>query len=273
MKNIRIISLIAVVLVLGIVVLSGCNPAAQPQPEPAEVEHTQWTILTDTIYQTTVHHYVTDKPGPRVCLVGGTHGDELAGWNAGLKLVDMIPEWENVCGEILLIPQANILADNLQQRYPGSTDGGMYDGIKYTDLNRAFPGNANGTPTEQIALAISDTVKDFQPDYIVDLHESRHSWSTSDSLNLGDTLIHGGSKSALFMLDLIDYYNDTYREEGDVEFAYNGYPPEGSFNQYFTGYYPEAVVFTIETNRELALEKRVSQQILILTALFDVIWQ
>ena len=75
------------------------------------------------------------------------------------------------------------------------------------------------------------------------------------------------------MLDLIDYYNDTYREEGDVEFAYNGYPPEGSFNQYFTGYYPDAVVFTIETNRELALEKRVSQQILILTALFDVIWQ
>ena len=46
-----------------------------------------------------------------------------------------------------------------------------------------------------------------------------------------------------------------------------------NFNNSFTGNYPEAVVFTIETNRELALEKRVSQQILILTALFDVIWQ
>ena len=272
MKKIRIICLFAVCLVLSAVVLTACTPSEQP-PEPANVTHTQWTVMTDTIYETTVHKYVTDKSGPKVCIVGGIHGDEVAGWTAGLDLVDLIPEWENVCGEILLIPQANILADTLHQRYPGSTDGGMYEGIEYSDINRTFPGDPEGTVTQQIAAAIADTVREFTPDYIIDLHESRHSWSTSNSLNLGDTLIHNGATSALFMLDLIDYYNSTYREEGDVAFAYNSSPPEGSFNEYFTHYFPESVVFTIETNRELNLEKRVSQQILFLTALFDTIWQ
>ncbi len=266
---------IVVLLVAVLCLFTACQPPKPDKEEdkPAIVTVSDWKILTGTPYETSVYKFTTDKQGPKVFLMGGTHGDELAGWKAGLKLVSHLPQLKNIRGEIILIPQANILADQLEMRYPGSKTGGVYNGVTYKDLNRNFPGKENGTPTEKIAAALTAVVTAFQPDYIVDLHESLHSWSTSNSRNLGDTLIYGNSASALFVVDLVDEYNRNYKPQEDCSFAYNDSPPKNSFNNYCSTTFPNSVVFTIETNRELALEKRVSQQIGILTALFDTIWQ
>ena len=99
---------------------------------PANVTVTSWTILKDTDYETSVYKFTTDKEGPKIAIVGGIHGDETAGWTAGLRLVDSISTMKGICGEILLIPQANILADNAKSRY-------KVTGYDFSDLNRSFP--------------------------------------------------------------------------------------------------------------------------------------
>mgnify|MGYP003301529940 FL=1 len=58
--------------------------------ESSEVEITNtvetWKILEDSIYETTVYKFTSNVPGKRCAIVGGIHGDEVAGWKAALQL-------------------------------------------------------------------------------------------------------------------------------------------------------------------------------------------
>lgn len=207
-----------------------------------------WNILQDSIYETTVYKFTSSVPGLKYAIVGGIHGDELAGWKAALQLKNR----NDFVGEVLIIPQANILACKREERYPGR--GAAVNGVVYKDLNRNFPGNENGNVTEQIAYAISSTVEAFDADYIIDLHESLRSSSSSyhdggTSSRLGDLLIYGNSWTSLFTQTVIEEYNDTYVTEEDYNFATDTYAPGGSFNQYFGKLYEDRVVITIETTR------------------------
>ena len=130
------------------------------------------------------------------------------------------------------------------------------------------------------ATGVRVAVENFDADYIIDMHESLHSWTEQDttSTSLGDTLIF--KNEALFMDDLIYYYNEVYREAGETEFTSNPASTKGSFNYYFSNRYPEKAVFTIETNRgyvsgsnTVALSVRKRQQLGILDALFDIVWE
>lgn len=266
---------------------NGTDGTDQPTEQQVTVTHTRDVLLEGTSWETAVHTYVTDKQGPKIAIVGGIHGDELAGWTTALELVgDFNEDLPGICGEILLIPQANILADTLEDRYPGRKGAvsgvGTVDGVKYSDLNRSFPNGRASNATEAtitISDAIRAAVESFDPDYIIDLHESRHSWTEQDttSTSLGDTLIF--KNEALFMDDLLYYYNQVYLEEGETQFTSNPASTKGSFNYYFSNLYPDKVVFTIETNRgyvsgqnTIALSVRVRQQHNILNALFDIVW-
>ena len=246
------------------------------------VLHDSWTILQGKTHvgesaETTVHVFDSQIEGPNIAIVGGTHGDEVAGWTAGLQLVDLIPQLKGFCGKILLIPQANIVADNHKVRYAGSSN--------KSNLNRVYPsGRISGADEEVVAIAdaIVKTVEDFQPDYVIDLHESRGSWTgagASKNSTLGDTLIF--DNEGLFMDELLTRYNTVYRQEGEPEFLSEPANKAGSFSKYFSEKYPNNVVFTIETNRDynsatktdqIALDTRVRQQLNILNALFDLAW-
>lgn len=225
-----------------------------------------WKILEDTIYETTVYKYTSNIPGKRCVIVGGIHGDEVAGWKAALQL----KERRDFIGEVLIIPQANIFACKRNERYPGR--GTAVNGIKYKDLNRNFPGKANGNVTEQIAHAITQTVIDFNADIIIDLHESLRSSSSSyfdqdTSSRLGDLLIYGNSWTSLFTQTVIEDYNALYLQDGDYPFGTDTYAPGGSFNQYFGKLYEERIVFTIETTRYFSEsepkdeDRRIQQQL------------
>ena len=154
--------------------------------------HTFYNIMVGTTLETTVHVFESEVDGPTVFIVGGTHGDELAGWNAALYLVDRA----NFRGKVIIIPRLNKLGCDLRQRYPGISDGGMYEGTKYQDLNRSFPGDANGNITLRLAYAIQLEVEKYNPDYIVDLHESR-SASTEANKYVGNSLLYSTGDSHL----------------------------------------------------------------------------
>ena len=256
-------------LLLSIGIVSSCsglepssNNTNQVSIETSDetIENTveTWSILEDTIYETAVYKYTSNVPGKKVAIVGGIHGDEVAGWKAALQL----KERRNFTGEVLIIPQASILACKREERYPGL--GTSINGVKYKDLNRNFPGNPDGNATEKISYAITEIVTNFDADIIIDLHESRSSASASyfdesASSRLGDLLIYGNSWSSLFCKVVTQQYNASYLQNGDCPFGTDTYAPGGSFNQYFGGLYEDKIVLTIETTRYTDYENRVKK--------------
>lgn len=253
---------IIISILLMFVFLVGCeNEEIIPE---FKVEHRVEKIMEDTIYETEVYYFETNKEGPRVAIVGGIHGDETAGWRAGLLLL----EYEYTQGSIMVIPRASVLAIALNQRYPGISTSGVYQGVTYKDLNRQFPGNANGTTTEQLAFAIMEKVIAFEPEYVIDLHEARKSYRDG---YLGDSVIYSNVVSALFALEVVEAMNEQYLELGDVPFRVDNSAPVGSFNHYCS-ICLNVITLTFETNRELALDKRIQQQMDLLNVFFNKIW-
>ncbi|MDY6078183.1 MAG: succinylglutamate desuccinylase/aspartoacylase family protein [Eubacteriales bacterium] len=269
--------IISLVFIIGLTsVLTACGETGDDNREPLTVEHITTKMLAGTRDETEVHRFVTNREGPRIVIVGGTHGDEKAGWSAALKLVKILDSEEkrrdDMCGEILIIPQVNINADKAGKRYLSTVDG-----VAYSDLNRSFPIGRESSATAatiRISNAVIEIIETFEPDYVVDLHESRKSWEDG---YLGNSVI--SDNEPFFIEDMLINYNDNYIEEGEPDFINQPAVKNGSFSKYFSARYPDKVVFTIETNREyaggadtIALSVRVRQQLNILNSMFDFAW-
>ena len=80
-------------------------------------------------------------PGPDVLLTAGNHGDEYEGQIALLKLMREL-EPSTVRGRVIIVPRLNLPAAAAGRR-TSPLDGG--------NLNRLFPGDPDGGPSEQIA--------------------------------------------------------------------------------------------------------------------------
>ncbi|BBK33518.1 hypothetical protein EDC65_3354 [Stella humosa] len=102
---------------------------------------------------------VKNGEGPRVLLMAGNHGDEYEGQVALMKLLRAIQP-DQVKGRIVFLTAANFPA-----AFAGSRTSPIDDG----NLNRMFPGDADGTVTQQIAYWIENVMLP-QCDYVVDLH-------------------------------------------------------------------------------------------------------
>lgn len=97
--------------------------------------------------------------GPSVLLVAGNHGDEYEGQIALMKLVRSLDP-ARLQGRLIVLTAAN---------YPAVMAGRRVSPIDDGNLNRCFPGNANGTPTEMIAHYI-ESVLLARCQYCLDLH-------------------------------------------------------------------------------------------------------
>lgn len=100
--------------------------------------------------------------GKRLCVVTGTHGDELEGqyvvWRLNRLLREQPQHWK---GTVDIYPAMNPLGISTMTR-----------GIPLCDLdmNRTFPGNENGSMSEYIAARL---VADMQgADAVIDIHAS-----------------------------------------------------------------------------------------------------
>lgn len=244
--NIRkVLSAICLMLIL---LLSGCAK----KDKKVQITKSNKTILTGTIYETSVYYFKTNIEGPKILILGGIHGDELAGWHTATRMLEYSFEY----GEVVILPRANFLATQLELRYPGQNDNALYDGILYSDLNRAFPGKSSGTKTDKIAYELAKFVDEEKPDIVLDLHESRRNYV--DGL-LGNQVIYGNVKSSMYALDLVEEFNSIFETSNKVKFRVDSNPPQGSFNEYCSQD-KNRIVFTLETDRRLDLEERIMQQ-------------
>ena len=236
------------------------------------VTHDTYKIMEGTTLETEVHVFNSSIEGPTIFITGGTHGDEVAGWKAAEKLITE-EYYKNYIGTVVVIPYLNKLGCELEQRYPGVSNKGVYNGETYSDLNRAFPGKEDGTLTEKLAYTICEEVKKYNPKYVVDLHESRGSYDpdATGKYKLGNELLYANGKSSIMCEDILEIFNRDYLSAGDTRFNQEGPGVAGSFNDYY-GQTLKCYGFTIETNRQLSVEKRVSQQLTIIELLFDYAW-
>lgn len=107
---------------------------------------------------------VRNGDGPTALLTAGNHGDEYEGQVALIKLARELQP-ENMRGRVIIIPALNFPAVSAGQRVSPIDNG---------NLNRLFPGLANGTPTEMIAHYV-DSVLFPQCDLVIDLHSGGRS--------------------------------------------------------------------------------------------------
>ncbi|MER8482487.1 succinylglutamate desuccinylase/aspartoacylase family protein [Mesorhizobium sp. M1322] len=103
--------------------------------------------------------------GPRLLITGGCHGDELEGPIVARRLVEWLPEGQT-CGRVIIVPVLNPPAVEACSRNT------PIDGL---NLNRVFPGRADGSLTERIADAVSRILLPMA-DTVFDLHSYGPGW-------------------------------------------------------------------------------------------------
>lgn len=89
------------------------------------------------------------EKGPVFTIVAGIHGYEYPPIVAVQELLNEIKP-ENVKGSLIIIPIANV--ESFQKRTP------FINPLDGKNLNTAFPGSSNGTPTDQIANIITKEI-------------------------------------------------------------------------------------------------------------------
>jgi len=206
----RFTGLVAILLLLTAVVW---GKSITPDIRPGEGVTEQRKLsdyfppLKGTNLDTDVFILDSGKPGVTALLLGGTHGNELAGTVSGLVMVE-----NSVvkAGKLVVIPYSNRSAlsmkdtrNHIKHRHLVQTRSGeryltygdrrtdpedqqtvdpdiyinpkgyeLNNGAESRNLNRTYPGNPEGTPTEQLSYAIIALIKQEQVDLSLDMHEA-----------------------------------------------------------------------------------------------------
>lgn len=98
------------------------------------------------------------EEGPVVFVTAALHGDELNGTGAVRQLI-LDEDFELTRGAIILVPVLNLLGFDRHSRYLPDR----------RDLNRSFPGSAEGSLAGRMARTIFDEIV-MRSDYGIDLH-------------------------------------------------------------------------------------------------------
>jgi predicted deacylase len=102
---------------------------------------------------------IANGEGPSALLMAGNHGDEYEGQVALGNLIRALQP-EQIRGRLIVLPSAN---------FPAAIAGSRTSPIDDGNLNRSFPGDPDGTVTEQIAWFIEETILP-RVQVLIDLH-------------------------------------------------------------------------------------------------------
>lgn len=120
-----------------------------------------------------------DQQGPTAIVQAGIHGNEVAGVHA---LQEMLEEgFRPDRGRLLVIPVMNPPAYRARLR---ARPGGL-------DMNRCFPGNADGQAEERLARKFMDLMEVEQPVLVATLHESLKRFHPEIPQSFGQTIVYG----------------------------------------------------------------------------------
>lgn len=100
------------------------------------------------------------KLGPTVLVIGALHGDELNGTGIVRSLI-LNPPFELEAGSLILVPVVNLPGLERHSRYLPDR----------RDLNRCFPGDAQGSASRRLAHTLFHSLVD-PADYCIDLHSA-----------------------------------------------------------------------------------------------------
>lgn len=100
------------------------------------------------------------KPGPKLALVAGAHGTEYASIVA-LERFAQEADPSALSGVLIVVPLLNVASFLQKVPHLNPVDG--------KNMNRLYPGKADGTQTERALFAVTSQVLE-QCDYLVDLH-------------------------------------------------------------------------------------------------------
>src|SRR6056297_1301616 len=163
-----------------------------------------FTIMTGTERETTVYVTSAAESGPTVLVVGGMHGNEDAGYLAA----EEIRSWSIERGTLVTIPRANAAAVEADRR--STVDG--------YDLNRQFP--VGSTPETELARAIWGVVEEYDPDEVLDLHESTGIWDGDMIGGVGQTIFRSWDEEAETEAPAAaEYVNENYDSRDGYEFS------------------------------------------------------
>jgi len=116
--------------------------------------------VADQPYSLEVFLINGQKDGPTLVITGGIHAAEYASVAAALEVGQKLTP-EELCGSVIIVPVVNQRGFRLRSIYINPMDG--------LNLNRVFPGKADGTASEQIANWVMQNVIK-QANYYIDLH-------------------------------------------------------------------------------------------------------
>lgn len=215
-----------------------------PAGDPARSYHrSRRLLLPGTAHETALYVVTAPAEGPVVLVIGGIHGDEPAGYLAA----EAVATWVVDRGTLIVIPRAHIPAIRRRQR----------NGEDLLDLNRSFPGNASGSPTERLAAAIYGVMLEFEPDWVIDLHEALFFERLRPGA-LGQTLIYPPQGSSTDVVEqLLVKVNSTIRAPANHFLLLRGLL-RGTVLSAAVSVGAESIM--VETCKQLPLDERVQQQ-------------
>lgn len=159
---------------------------------------------------------IRNGSGPRVLLLAGVHGDEYEGQVILSNLIRTLAPGD-IKGQLIILPMTN---------FPAAESGLRTSPLDDGNLNRAFPGNPRGTPTEQIAHYVEHELL-TRVDYLFDLHSGGSSLLYAPTLliSLKEDDPHLAIKEEILQIFGLPFVLKTDRDE------YGGYSSAGALRQ------------------------------------------
>lgn len=148
----------------------------------------------------------------RLCIVTGTHGDELGGQYICYEVIRRIKaDFQNLCGIVDVYPMLNPLGlDSLSRDIPRMD----------MDMNTIFPGAEDGAIFEHAAAAITEDV--VGADVCLDIHSSNVLIKEIPQVRINDDIEELAMEYALCMnTELVWVHPSTSVKSGSLAYALN----------------------------------------------------
>lgn len=234
------------VLVLFAIISVAVNPQTVQAASTTTNKVTTKTLAAGTKWATDLYIIDSGKPGPVVMIVGGVHGNEPAGFTAANK----VKSWKIDKGTLLVLPNANKRADERGVRAVKGE----------SNLNRVFPVSSKDSPDTTLSKAIWKVVKDYDVDWLMDMHEGYDYYKNKSTSSVGQSLIYYPNSSTRSVASKIVSTLNKGISSSYKDFSLLKYPVKGSLAR-SAAQYLGVHAFIFETCDNPSLSVRVNYQL------------
>ncbi len=236
-----IVSFLSAIMILSAVFVLPSEVEAATQPQIIKE-----VVASSSINSTDIYIIDSGRPGPVVMITGGVHGNETAGYKAANKYTGL----KIKKGKLLVLPEANKNAVEINRR---TAEGG-------SDLNRSFPQTRSESADSILARSIYKIVKDYDVDWLMDMHEGADYYKNTKTDSVGQTLIYYPSQEMTPMAkSIVNTVNKSILKSYYYKFSLLKYPAKGSLAR-SSAQFLGVNGFIFETSQKQTLSTRINQQ-------------